>query len=60
MLENSQYKLQVQQREQDYQTLKTKLEGKFFQQDKVIQHKQRQIDDLKDSIAIKITVADDL
>ena len=39
---------------------KQKLEQKFIQQDKVIHHKQRQIDDLKDSIALKITVADDL
>jgi hypothetical protein len=40
--------------------LKSKLEGKFLQQDKVIAHKQRQIDDLKESIALKITCADDL
>lgn len=39
---------------------KQKLEQKCMQQDKVIHHKQRQIDDLKDSIALKITVADDL
>ena len=40
--------------------MKQKLEGKFVQQDKVIAHKQRQIEDLKSSISLKITVADDL
>jgi len=39
---------------------KDKLESKFKQQDKVIKHKQSQIDDLKETISIKITVADDL
>lgn len=36
------------------------MEAKFVQQDKVIAHKQRQIDDLKETIRLKMTVADDL
>lgn len=36
------------------------MEQKLLKQDQVIAHKQRQIDDLKETIRLKITVADDL
>lgn len=39
---------------------KTQLEQKFKHQEKVISHKQQQIDDLRETISMKITVADDL
>ena len=59
-LEASEYKLELQEKTREFNEVKTKLEAKFIQQDKVIAHKQRQIDDLKDSISLKITVVDDL
>jgi hypothetical protein len=56
----SEIKLKFQEKTLDSNQSRDKMEMKFHQQDKVIQHKQRQIDDLKETIRLKITVADDL
>ena len=53
-------KLKLQEKQQEMKEYRTKMEEKFMQQDKVIAHKTRQANDLKETIALKITVAEDL
>lgn len=59
-LEASEYKLKMQEKSETVKLTESKLNKKFIDQDKTIDHQRRQINDLKDTIALKITVADDL